>query len=133
MGADRDGYEVPEDCNDNDASVHPDAFEVPYDGVDQDCDGADLEDVDGDGFTAVEVGGGDCRDGNADIHPDAEELCGGADEDCDDQVDEGCTEQGDPHAPGGLSWTCSSAPSFGPGLGLGLVLALALRARSRRS
>jgi hypothetical protein len=128
MGADRDGYEPPEDCDDGDASVHPDAFEVPYDGVDQDCDGADLTDVDGDGYEAAEVGGPDCRDGNAEVHPDATEQCGGADEDCDDRVDEGCPGERDPNDPGGLSWTCSSVSA--PGLWLGL-LAL-FTARSRR-
>lgn len=47
--ADGDGYYGPgscgaiaDDCNDDDATVHPDALDIPYDGIDQDCNGADL-------------------------------------------------------------------------------------------
>ena len=50
------------DCDDGEGGVHPGAAEVPYDGVDQDCSGEDLVDVDGDGEPAVEAGGADCDD-----------------------------------------------------------------------
>jgi hypothetical protein len=72
-----------EDCDDEDPQVHPNASEIPYDGVDQDCDGADLTDVDEDGFDAGEAGGDDCDDENAAVHPGAEEIpYNGLDDDC---------------------------------------------------
>ena len=44
-------------------------------------------DADGDGFSDAE----DCDDSDASIYPGAEEVCGnGVDDNCDDQVDEGC-------------------------------------------
>lgn len=63
--------------------------ETPYDGIDQDCDGADLTDVDGDGFDAVEAAGTDCDDTDPDVHPGSTEVEGdGADNDCDGYADE---------------------------------------------
>jgi Putative metal-binding motif len=65
--ADGDGYDETEDCDDTDASINPDATEIPYDGIDQNCDGIDLTDVDGDGFDAEEADGTDCDDSDASI------------------------------------------------------------------
>lgn len=39
--ADGDGYDASSDCDDADAAIHPNAWDTPYDGVDQDCTGMD--------------------------------------------------------------------------------------------
>jgi hypothetical protein len=79
------------DCNDRDAAIFSGAEEIPYDGIDQDCDNADLVDVDGDGFAGIKAGGNDCNDLDPAVSPGAAEVCGdGLDNDCDGQVDEDC-------------------------------------------
>ncbi len=90
--ADVDGFRNPaeggNDCDDHDASVYPGATEVPYDGIDQDCSGADLDDVDGDGF----VEGEDCDD---DVHPCIADACyDGVDSDCAGNDDFDCDGDG---------------------------------------
>jgi hypothetical protein len=67
------------DCDDDNADVNPDAAEVWYDDVDQNCDGND-DDQDGDTFDL----GDDCDDEDAAVNPDATEVCNnGVDDDCD--------------------------------------------------
>ena len=85
---DGDGFWTNTDCDDDDDTVFPDADEIAYDGLDQDCDGEDLIDVDGDGYTGAEAGGVDCDDADEDVHPDAEEVWYDAvDQDCDGHSD----------------------------------------------
>jgi hypothetical protein len=111
--ADTDG-----DCNDDDASVHPDAAEICDEAdTDEDCSGladdADgsvvaatttvwYRDADEDGHgdvlyglarcdapTGYVVAASDCDDDDASINPDALETCNGTDDDCDGDTDEG--------------------------------------------
>ncbi len=66
---DGDGFFMDLDCNDKDASINPDAEEIEYDGIDQDCSGSDLNDLDEDGFISDIVGGEDCDDSDSLINP----------------------------------------------------------------
>ena len=72
------------DCNDDADSAYPGGTEIPYDGLDNDCDGDDLTDVDGDGYDADITGGDDCDDEDSNINPASEDIAGdGLDQDCD--------------------------------------------------
>ena len=91
--SDRDGVTVGElDCDDSDLAISPTSPELADDGIDQDCDGIDLFDVDGDGHPSPGAGGEDCDDARAETHPGATELCDGFDNDCDGNVDELCSD-----------------------------------------
>ena len=106
--ADGDGVSGADDCDDNDASIGPDAEEV-CDGVDNNCDGVVDEgvtrtfyaDADADGFGDPSVtaeaceapdgmvpGDTDCDDTDPDVYPDALEVCDAVDNDCDGSIDE---------------------------------------------
>ena len=63
-----------DDCDDEDDGIYPGAEETAYDDIDQDCDGADLTDVDGDGFEGEAIGGNDCDDWDETVYPGAEEV-----------------------------------------------------------
>jgi hypothetical protein len=80
-----DGYIAnSDDCDDQDAAVHPGGTEV-CNGVDDDCEGGTDEDADfdGDGHDSQACGGDDCDDGNGDVYPGAHDTCAdGLDNDC---------------------------------------------------
>lgn len=102
------------DCDDDDPDTHPDAEEIPYDGQDQDCDGVDLNDVDGDGYDGG-ASGDDCDDNNDKVYPGAGEVWyDGVDANCagDDDYDQ--DGDGSPGGEGGED--CDDEdPSVRPG------------------
>ncbi|MCS6990913.1 MAG: MopE-related protein [Chitinophagales bacterium] len=96
------------DCNDANASIHPQASEV-CNGYDDNCNGQSDEgvlqrfyaDADGDGFGNRQAGmwacatsagyvadSSDCNDANAMIHPQSLENCNGQDDNCNGVIDE---------------------------------------------
>jgi len=98
---DGDGFAPPDDCNDADPDVYPNAPEF-CDGVDNDCDG-EVDESFPVGQACV-VGVGECgREGVLVCTPNGmdtqcsatpgaptPEICDGLDNDCDGVVDEGC-------------------------------------------
>ncbi len=91
-------------------------------------------DADSDGHEDVACGGDDCDDSNADIYPGADETCDDQiDNDCDGHTDEGCEEPDTGDTTGGGCGCASGAPGSSASglLWLGL-LGLAL-IRKRRN
>ena len=104
---DGDGWDETRDCNDYNGGINPGAGEICDNGVDENCDGADLASViwyadgDADGYGEAAVRGcggqppgtsavgGDCDDRRADVSPGASELCDDVDNDCDGEIDDG--------------------------------------------
>jgi hypothetical protein len=110
-----DGYaDNFEDCDDDAASVNPEADEL-CDGIDNNCDGRTDDtaavdqttwyvDGDDDGYGGSSTreacdqpegyvdNSDDCLDSSADVYPGADEYCDGADSDCDNVADEGAVD-----------------------------------------
>ena len=105
---DGDGYLNDEDCDDNNAAVHPNASEI-CDGIDNNCNDEVDEgvlltffiDSDGDGFGNENLpvescqqqdntvpNNNDCDDTDPSSFPSAEEICDGIDNNCNGEVDE---------------------------------------------
>ena len=70
------------DCNDDEPAQNPGAPEVPYNDVDENCDGHDFRDRDGDNYDD-DKRSEDCRPGNPKINAGEREVPG-------NQVDEDC-------------------------------------------
>lgn len=101
---DESGNQITLDCNDSNAAIYPGNTEIPYDGLDNDCQDGDIVDVDEDDFPGIskadyEALGGeawpladdvalDCNDNDAAINPDASEIWyDGVDQNCDELCD----------------------------------------------
>lgn len=85
-----------DDCDDTCDACNPAARDIPYDDIDQNCDGADLCDVDLDGFDAEDCGGDDCADDDPDMSPgEVEVYYDGIDADCDGRSDDDADRDGD--------------------------------------
>ncbi len=123
-----DAVQNPDDCNDLNGGVHPDAEELCSTARDDNCDGETNDGLDGetffldqdqdgfgdeptvscrwpDGYATLE---GDCDDQDPEINPRADEVCNDLDDDCDEEVDEFV---------GGFYYTDEDGDGWGTGQG----------------
>ncbi len=104
------------DCNNSAAGINPGAIEIAYDGIDQNCNGLDLNDVDSDGFVCKDIPlnscpgliGDDCNDNNLNVFPNASEKCNQIDDDCDSLIDETFNLSSDVNNCGACGVSCSA-------------------------
>ncbi len=125
----RTGAAGPFDCDDSNPQVNPDAYDFPFDGIDQDCNGKDgtcdkvlYVDTDQDGYGDASKGtytdcnppsetwsyvAGDCNDSDLLVNPSmAEVLNNSKDDNCDGLTDIEaipCVQTGGAVSPGSLS------------------------------
>ena len=116
VDADGDGSPAGVDCDDNDPARSPAFVEIPYNAVDEDCDGVACWDVDDDGQNWPT----DCDDSDPAVNTAAIEVCGnGKDDDC-VGGDEACvvidTGTGDTGSPPVDTGASPSADSDGDGV-----------------
>lgn len=129
VDGDEDGFSLDRDCDDDDAQSHPGADELPYDGIDQDCDGLQVDDLDGDGFDGGD--GPDCDDADSAINPSADDPdADGVDRDCDGF--DGLPVDTDPDTSDDEPRKCGcDAQGAAPSALLGIALLALLRRRPR--
>jgi hypothetical protein len=77
---DNDGYSTLDDCDDTNPNVNPDTVEVPYNGLNDDCNSATPDDdLDNDSYVLAS----DCDDMNPSVNPDQIEIVyNGLNDDC---------------------------------------------------
>ena len=77
------------DCNDVNPDINPGEVDVWYDGYDTNCDFANDNDQDGDGYSSSEhtAAGTDCNDLDPEINSEGIESYDGEDNDCDGDTD----------------------------------------------
>jgi hypothetical protein len=119
---DDDGYPLDQDCDDADPARHPGAFDVPDDGVDQDCDGVAAVDLDRDDDHVTRPQ--DCRDDDPRIHPGAVDVP-------QDGVDEDCAGGDAPYPDLGTTIQAAFRPRAGGYLTFTLLRVVRARAGSR--
>jgi hypothetical protein len=117
--ADGDGFNEDEECDDDNPDVNPGETDIPGDGIDQDCDGADAVEQ-----GTLDTGGGDTGATDTTVDP------GGAPA---EGAPSNRTGQRDPSLEGGSDAVAGCGCGSAGGRGMGLLLAAAALAARRRS